>query len=82
MEKNYISSNKERLNEEFIIQIMKPMLYDRLHTLSAEYSVSVDFLVNVAIEHLIDDVDFIRNLRIKNSILWVFIICKIGKHGA
>lgn len=40
------------------------MLYDRLHTLSAEYSVSVELLVNLAVRRLVDDIDFVRNLRI------------------
>ena len=39
------------------------MLYDRLHTLSAEYSVSVEMLVNVAVKRLVEDVDFVRSLR-------------------
>jgi len=50
--------------EDFMIQLTDPMLYDRLHTLSVEYSVSVEALVNVAVKRLIDDVDFVRNLRI------------------
>ena len=49
--------------EDFTFQLTNPMLYDRLHILSAEYSVSVELLINVAIKRLIDDVDFIRSLR-------------------
>lgn len=49
--------------ETFSVQLADPMLYDRLHTLSAEYSVSVEQLVNVAVKRLVDDVDFVRNLR-------------------
>ena len=49
--------------EHVIIQLEEPMLFDRLHTLSAEYSVSMDLLVNLAIKRLIDDIDLIRNLR-------------------
>ena len=62
MEKKY-KSNNENAAEKFTVEITNPLLYDRLHTLSAEYSVSVDFLVNSAVERLIDDVDFIRSLR-------------------
>lgn len=62
MEKKY-KSNSENAEEKFTVEITNPLLYDRLHTLSAEYSVSVDFLVNSAVERLIDDVDFIRSLR-------------------
>ena len=51
------------LKENFIIRITNPMLYDRLHTLSKEYSVSEDMLVNIAVKRLLDDVDFVRNLR-------------------
>ncbi len=53
----------DKLREDFSIQVTDPMLYDRLHTLSAEYSVSVEMLVNTAIRRLIDDVDFVRSLR-------------------
>ena len=62
MEKKY-KSNSENVAEKFMVQITNPLLYDRLHILSAEYSVSVDFLVNSAVERLIDDVNFIRSLR-------------------
>ena len=46
------------------IELSDTMLYDRLHTLSAEYSVSVELLVNLAVRRLVDDIDFVRNLRI------------------
>ena len=38
-------------------------LYDLNHTLAAEYSVPVALLVNLAVKRLIDDVDFMRDLR-------------------
>ncbi len=50
--------------ETFTVQLTNPMLYDRLRTLSAEYDMSVETLVNVAVKWLIDDVDFVRGLRI------------------
>ena len=49
--------------EKFTVQLTSPMLYDRLFTLSAEYSVSTEQLVNVAVKRLLDDVDFVRSLR-------------------
>lgn len=49
--------------EAFSVQLTDPMLYDKLHTLSTEYSVSVELLVNVAVKRLVDDVDFVRSLR-------------------
>ena len=49
--------------ENFTVQLTDPMLYDRLLTLSAEYDLSVEALVNVAVKRLINDVDFVRNLR-------------------
>lgn len=49
--------------EYVIVQLEEPMLFDKLHTLSTEYSVSMDLLVNLAIKRLIDDIDLIRNLR-------------------
>lgn len=44
-----ISEGKPSL-EDFRIQITDPMLYDRLHTLSVEYSLPVELLVNVAVK--------------------------------
>ena len=45
------------------IQFSDPMLYDRLHTLSVEYSLSADLLISLAVKRLLDDVEFIRDLR-------------------
>lgn len=50
--------------ETFTVQLTAPMLYDRLGTLSAEYDLSVEYLVNMAVRRLMDDVEFVRNLRI------------------
>lgn len=49
--------------EKITVQFSNPMLYDRLHTLSAEYDLSTDLLINLAVKRLIDDVKFIRDLR-------------------
>lgn len=49
--------------EKITVEFANPMLYDRLHTLSAEYSIPVELLINTAVKRLIDDVDFVRNLR-------------------
>ena len=57
-------SRESSSKEDLAVRIADPMLYDRLLNLSAEYSVSVELLVNAAVKRLIDDVDFIRNLRI------------------
>lgn len=49
--------------EKITVEFTDSLLYDRLHTLSAEYSVSVELLINLAVKRLIDDVDFVRSLR-------------------
>lgn len=59
-----ISNKSGDLGEKFIVRMPDPMLYDRLHILAVEYSVSVEELVNVAVKRLLNDVDFVRNLRI------------------
>ena len=48
--------------ETITIQFSNAMLYDRIHTLSAEYNVSADLLIGLAVKRLIDDV---RNGEIK-----------------
>lgn len=40
------------------------MLCDKLHNLSVEYNLSEELLVSVAVKRLVDDVDFVRDLRI------------------
>ena len=61
---NIHSSNEnDSPMEDFTVRLASPMLYDRLHILSAEYSVPVEFLANLAIKRLLDDVNFVRNLR-------------------
>ena len=62
IEKNGIT--REAPSEDFSVRLTNPMLYDRLHTLSAEYSVSVELLVNMAVKRLIRDIDFVRGLRV------------------
>lgn len=64
MMKKRHADSKSRLKENFIAQLTNPMLYDRLHILSAEYSVSEELLVNIAVKRLLDDVDLVRNLRV------------------
>ena len=49
-----------------MVRITDPMLYDRIHILSNEYSVSVESLVNVAVRRLVEDIDFVRELRAGN----------------
>lgn len=49
--------------EKVTIQFTEALLYDNLHTLAAEYSVSVNLLVNLAVKRFIDDVALIRHLR-------------------
>lgn len=39
------------------------MMIDKLSELSIEYSVSENYLVNIAIKKLIDDIELIRDIR-------------------
>lgn len=58
-----INSESIHSEENFKVEITVPMLYDRLHTLSMEYSISIEALINAAVKRLVDDVDFVRDLR-------------------
>lgn len=49
--------------ECFAVKLTNPMLYDQLHVLSMEYSLSVEQLINIAVERLLADVEFVRDLR-------------------
>ena len=48
--------------EKITVQLANP-IFNRLHTLAVEYSVSTNVLVNAAIKKLIGDVDLLRDLR-------------------
>ena len=60
---NKLIHDSKNLKENFMVPLTNPMLYDRLHILSAEYSISVEQLVNAAVKRLIEEVDFVRDLR-------------------
>ena len=49
--------------ETITVRLASPLLYDRLHTLAVEYSVTTDLLINIAVKRLLDDVELLRNLR-------------------
>ena len=49
--------------EEGLRVTLNPSISDKLYTLSAEYSVSLDLLADLAVKRLLDDVELIRNLR-------------------
>ena len=59
----YTGYGNQTKKEEFTVRLTDPMLYDRLRTLSAEYSLSVELLVNIAVKRLVSDIDFVRDLR-------------------
>ncbi len=58
-----VSKEGKDIMENFTVPLADAMLYDRLHTLSAEYSISVEALINIAVRRLVSDIDFVRNLR-------------------
>lgn len=60
-----LTENRQTVHQEdFSIHLTSPLLYDKLQTLAAEYSLSAEFLVNVAVQRLVKDVEFVRSLRI------------------
>lgn len=64
IEGNYNDGENRSSMENFAVRLTDPLTYDRLHTLSAEYFISVELLVNFAVKRLLDDVDFVRSLRV------------------
>ena len=52
------------LNEKTIqVKLDDYILHHNLNTLAAQYSTTVNQLINASIRRLIDDVDFVRRLR-------------------
>jgi hypothetical protein len=52
---------------EITIKFDKAMTYDVIHALSAELTLPVEKLMNIAAERLISDINFVRDLRILNE---------------
>ena len=48
---------------ETVVRFNDPLLHDRLYTLAAEYSVTVELLINLAVKRLLNDVELLRDLR-------------------
>ena len=65
MDKNDKKRNAEIAEEAVSVMITNGFICDRLRILSAEYSMPVEDLVNIAVKHMLDDVDFVRGLRKK-----------------
>lgn len=53
----------KRQTAQFAIYLTSGLLFDRLHELAAEYSLPVEQLADLAVERLIRDVEFVRDLR-------------------
>ena len=49
--------------EKITIEFRDMMLHDKLRILAAEYSIPANVLVMLAIKRLIEDIEFLRNLR-------------------
>lgn len=64
MEEKYIDIKNSSSLEKITVQLKDPMIYDRLYILAAEYSLSVEMLINIAIKRFVSDIDFVRNIRI------------------
>lgn len=47
----------------YVIYLTNGLLYDRLHQLAAEYTMPVERLTELAVERLLQDVEFVRGLR-------------------
>ena len=49
--------------EIMTVRFTNPAVYDKLYMLSAEYSVSAEFLVSLAVKRLDDEIELVRELR-------------------
>ncbi|WP_419029399.1 hypothetical protein, partial [Eisenbergiella tayi] len=68
MGEKYVDIKNSNSMEKFTVQLMDPLLYDKLYILAAEYSISVETLINIAIKRFIEDIDFVRSLRVGKTI--------------
>ena len=53
----------ETNGQAYTIYLTSGLLYDKLHTLAAEYALPVEKLAELAVERLLRDVELVRELR-------------------
>ena len=53
----------ERNGQAYAVYLTNGLLYDRLHTLAAEYALPVEKLTDLAVGRLLRDVELVRGLR-------------------
>lgn len=53
----------EKTGQAYAVYLTNGLLYDRLHTLAAEYALPVEKLAELAMERLLRDVEMVRGLR-------------------
>ena len=58
-----LRGNGIEMQNTIIVQFVSSMTCDRLRTLSSEYNLPMSALVDLAVQRLLKDVDFMRNLR-------------------
>ena len=54
---------KETNGQANAVYLTNGLLYDRLHTLAAEYALPVEKLTDLAVRRLLSDVELVRGLR-------------------
>ena len=55
---------KNEMNGQlYTVYLTNSLLYDKLHTLAAEYTMPVEKLAELAVERLLRDVEMVRGLR-------------------
>lgn len=54
---------EQKQGETFAVPLTDSMVYDRLHTLSVEYSLPIEQLATIAVKRFLEDVELIRALR-------------------
>lgn len=56
-------SQKMYPQNQFALYLTNAFLYDKLHMLSAEYTIPVEELADLAVKRFVEDVELVRNLR-------------------
>ena len=54
---------KRKERQAYAVYLTNGLLYDKLHTLAAEYTMPVEKLAELAVERLLRDVEMVRGLR-------------------
>lgn len=58
-------TNCEEKRQTYTLHLTDGFFYNRFHALAMEYNISMEHLADLAVKHLVEDIELVGNLRIR-----------------